>query len=92
MDIKVWLWEMTPDKNQDNIKHQTLDNKVDMISVPIEDNNLSLDEEPHPQILDTLKTRLEFQGNIRLSKSGNSYNLFRDKLKVESDLVTINIS
>ena len=92
MDIKAWLWEMTPDKTQDNIKHQTLDSKVDMISVPIEDNNLSLDEEPHPQILDTLKTRLKFQGSIRLSASGNSYNIFRDKLKVESDLITINIS
>ena len=92
MDIKVWLWEMTADKTQDNIKHQTLDSKVDMISVPIEDNNLSLDEEPHPQILDTLKTRLEFQGSIRLSKSGNSYNLFKDKLTTESDLITINIS
>jgi len=86
----VWLWEMTP-KGEDNNKHLTLSNKVDMVTVPIEDNNLSLEQEPHPEILDTLKSKLEFQGSIRLSASGNSYNIFRDKLEQKSDTVVINL-
>lgn len=87
--LKVWLWEMTP-KGEDNNKHTTLNSKVDMVTVPIEDNNLSLEQEPHPEILDTLKSKLEFQGNIRLSASGNSYNIFRDKLE-QDDTVVINL-
>ena len=90
MDIKTWCWEMTP-KDDDNIRHDKFNSKVDMISIPIEDNNLSLDEEPHPQVLDTLKSKLEFKGNIRLSKSGTSWNLFRDVLDSDSDMVNLSI-
>ena len=90
MNIKAWLWEMTP-KDEDNVKHTNLNSKVDMISVPIDDNKLSLDEEPHPQVLDTLKSKLQFKGNIRLSESGKSYNLFRDELEQDNDSVVIQL-
>ena len=90
MDIKTWCWEMTP-KNDDNIKHDKFNSKVDMISIPIEDNNLSLDEEPHPQVLDTLKSKLDFKGSIRLSASGNSYNIFKNKLDKDDDLVVFRL-
>ena len=90
MDIKSWCWEMTPKEN-DNIRHLEFNSKVDMISIPIEDNNLSLDEEPHPQVLDTLKSKLDFKGSIRLSASGNSYNLFKNKLDKDNDLVVFRL-
>ena len=32
MNIKAWLWEMTP-KDEDNVKHTNLNSKVDMIGV-----------------------------------------------------------
>ena len=84
-------WEQTP-KGEDNIKHNSFNSKVDFISIPIESNNLSLTEEPHPKVLDTIKSRLEFKGNIRLSNSGNSYNIFNDKLDVEDDMVELTIT
>ena len=90
MDIKAWMWEMTP-KDEDNIKHDTLNSKVNMVSVSFKHNDLSLDEEPHPKILDTLKSKLQFKGNIRLSESGKSYNLFRDELEQDNDLVVIQL-
>lgn len=88
--LKSWLWEMTP-TGEDNIKHLNLNSKVDMISIPIDENKLSNTEEPHPQVLDTLKSKLEFKGNIRLSKSGTSWNLFRDVLDNDSDMVNLSI-
>lgn len=91
MNIKAWLWEMTPNKEDDNINHKTFNSKVDMVSIPIEDNKLSLDEEPYPQVLDTLKSKLEFKGSIRLSNSGNSYNLFKNTLDKNNDLVVIQL-
>ena len=91
--LKCWLWEQTPDRDVDNIKHESMSDKVNMVSVPIDENKLPCDANiAHPPILDTLKARLEFKGNIRLSESGKSYNLFRDELEAGSDLVAVNIS
>tara|TARA_R110002167_G_scaffold47802_1_gene141295 strand:+ start:162 stop:461 length:300 start_codon:yes stop_codon:yes gene_type:complete len=90
-EIKAWLWEMTP-KGTDNEKHTSMNDKVDMISIPIESNKLSLTEEPHPKILDSIKYTLKFKGNIRLSNSGTSYNLFRDVLDKDDDMVTFNVN
>ena len=93
INFKAWLWEMTP-KGEDNVKHQSFSSVVDLISVPIEENKLSIsDEGKHPASLDLLMSKLEFKGNIRLSASGKSYNLFRDKLEDTADdtLVTLQI-
>ncbi len=92
--IKMWCWETTP-QGQENIKHKTSqglkDGKVDMVSVHIADNNLSLTEDPHPVILNVLKEKLKFKGNIRLSASGQSYNIFKDVLEDGDDLVKITL-
>tara|TARA_R100000353_G_scaffold58535_4_gene46214 strand:+ start:983 stop:1264 length:282 start_codon:yes stop_codon:yes gene_type:complete len=89
MDIKVTCWEQV--KDSDNTKHTTLNENVDFVSVGITENNLSLTEEPHPKCLDVLKEMIKFKGNIRLSASGNSYNIWRDKLNKDADMVTISL-
>ena len=89
MDIKVTCWQKQ--ENDDNIKHKSMNDNVDFISVPIESNNLSLTEDPHPRCLDTLKQHLNFKGNIRLSQSGNSYVIWRNELNTEDDMVTIDL-
>ena len=92
LTFKSWLWEMTP-KGEDNVKHQSYSSAVDMISIPIDENNLDVDDNgKHPSSLDALMTKLEFKGNIRLSESGKCYNLFRDKLEEGNDLVTFSVS
>ena len=91
--FKTWLWEMTP-QGEDNKKHFELNSKVDLVSVPIEVNDLPNNvDEKYPPILDTLKQKLEFKGNIRLSGSGKSYSLYRDALddSVDNSLVTLSI-
>ena len=90
MKLNTWLWELTPE-NEDNTKHQSMNDKVGLISIPIEDNPQMecSDTDKHPPILDNLKSQLNFKGNIRLSNSGNSWNIFRDKLEVKSDLVPL---
>lgn len=89
MNIKAWLFEMT-EKGQDNVEHKSINDKVDLISVPIKENNLSDNE--IPEILNKIKTELEFKGSIRLSNSGKSYNLYRNKLEKQANLVTLNVS
>ena len=34
--IKSWLWELTP-QGEDNVKHTQMSDKVTMISIPIEE-------------------------------------------------------
>ena len=93
IQLKCWLWERTPDRDDDNIKHDVMSDKVNMVSVPIKENELPCNaNETHPPILDTLKARLSFKGNIRLSESGKSFNLFRDELEAGNDLVTLEMS
>ena len=90
--LKMWCFEMTEDRDDDNIKYREMNSKVDLVSVPIEENNLPVDhKEDHPPILDTLQAKLEFQGSIRLSESGKSWNLFKDVLDTNSDLVKISL-
>lgn len=89
MSIKVTCWQKQ--EGDDNIKVKSMNNDVDFISVPIELNNLSLTEDPHPKCLDTLKKMINFRGNIRLSQSGNSYVIWRDELNTEDDMVTIDL-
>lgn len=89
MSIKVTCWQKQ--ENDDNIKIKSMNNDVDFISVPIELNNLSLTEDPHPKCLDVLKKQINFRGNIRLSQSGNSYVIWRDELNTEDDMVTIDL-
>ena len=92
LTFKSWLWETTP-KGEDNIKHFKLSSKVDMISIPIEENDLSTDtSEEYPPVLDTLMEKLEFRGNIKLSASGKSFNLFRDKLEDSEDSSLVRLS
>ena len=89
MSIKVICWKQQ--ENEDNIKVQSMNDDVDFISVPIELNNLSLTEDPHPKCLDTLKEKINFRGNIRLSGSGNSYVIWRNELNTKDDMVTIDL-
>ena len=77
---------------EDNIFHNSVTEDVDFISVPIETNNLSNTEDPHPKVLDTIKQRLEFKGNIHLSESGKSWNIWRNTLNNEDDMVEIDLS
>lgn len=78
--LKCLLWEKTADRDEKNIVHSQMNDKVSFISVPIEENNLSVTEEPHPKRIDDLKARISFKGNVRLSSSGLSWNIFRDEL------------
>tara|TARA_R100001594_G_scaffold99392_2_gene133892 strand:+ start:154 stop:450 length:297 start_codon:yes stop_codon:yes gene_type:complete len=77
---------------EDSTFHKDVNENVNLLSVPIEKNNLSNTEEPYPKVLDTIKARLEFKGNIKLSESGKSWNIFRDKLDSDDDLVSIDLS
>ena len=79
-EIKATFIEQTEDKLADNVFHSEMNDKVSFISVPIEDNKLSCTEEPHPKRLDDLKARINFRGNIKLSSSGLSWNIFRNEL------------
>lgn len=92
MKLKTYCIEQTEDRTEDNIFHNEMNKDVTLVSVPITENNLSNTEEPHPSILDTLKAKIEFKGNIRLSESGKSWNLFRDELSATSDLVSIDVA
>ena len=74
------MWEQTADRDEKNGVHSEMNDKVSFISVPIEDNKLSCTEEPHPKRLDDLKARINFRGNIKLSSSGLSWNIFRNEL------------
>jgi len=97
-NLSVWLWEQTEDKLSDNIKHKAVDGKVpeqvNLVSVPIEANKLSVsDDGSCPECITLLKSNLQFKGNIRLSKSGTSWNIFKNGMKdAEDDLVVINLS
>ena len=91
--LKVWCWEQTEDKLADNIKHKDINKNVNLVSVPIETNNLPVSSDGNPpEILTTLKSRMAFKGAIRLSKSGTSWNIYRDVLDSEDDLVVLNLS
>ena len=78
--LKCLMWEQTADRDEKNVVHSEMNDKVSFISVPIEDNKLSCTEEPHPKRLDDLKARINFRGNIKLSSSGLSWNIFRNEL------------
>ena len=79
--LKCLMWEQTKDRDEKNIVHSQMNDKVSFISIPIEENNLSCTEEPHPKRLDDLKSRISFKGNIRLSSSGLPWNIFRNELE-----------
>ena len=89
--LQVVAWETTP-KGEDNIKHLDItDSRVDMISVPIVDNNLDCSQEGHPKEIDMLRSKLDFKGSIRLSNSGQSWTLFKDVLDVKSDMIRVDL-
>tara|TARA_R110002020_G_scaffold55591_6_gene154089 strand:+ start:422 stop:733 length:312 start_codon:yes stop_codon:yes gene_type:complete len=94
MELKTYCIEQTEDRTQDNVFHNQMNEDVTLVSVPITENKLSNNpDEKYPPILDTLKSKLEFKGSIRLSESGKSWNLFRDALENKaSDFVSININ
>ena len=88
--LKVWFFEMI--KDDDNIKHSEMSDSVDLISVPITENNLDNNEQvPHPELINRLKSHYSFKGNIRLSNSGKSWCIYRDVLDTSSDLVTVEL-
>lgn len=87
--LKCLLWEKTEEGNENNT-HSEMNDKVDFVSVPLSENNLQVSEDTNkvPQELVDLRSRIEFKGNIRLSNSKKSYNIFRNQLPSQ-EYVTI---
>ena len=44
-----------------------------------------------PKLLEMIKSKYEFKGNIRVSNSGKSWNIFRNAFDADDSLVTITI-
>ena len=84
--LKGTYWIMKENESNEKVLQSDPDFKdrikdVDLVSIPVKDNNLSNDPNQQPDVLNTLRDKLEFKGNIRMSSSGKSWNLFRDELE-----------
>jgi hypothetical protein len=82
--IKGIFWIMNSEGDNEKVlqeDYQSRKSEINLVSIPCKQNNLSTNEDDQPEILNRIRTKLEFKGNIRLSSSGNSWNLFRDPLE-----------
>ena len=86
--MKGIMWQIT-EQGQDNIKHTELVDEVDFVSIPCKENSHPESHDECVSKLEVVKSSLAFKGNIKLSASGKSYNIFRHELDMEDDLVEL---
>ena len=95
-EVKATFIEQTEDKLADNVFHSEMNDNVNLITIAFDKNkhiadHLVTKDGNAPKLLEMIKSKYEFKGNIRVSNSGKSWNIFRNAFDADDSLVTITI-
>tara|TARA_R100000152_G_C6764403_1_gene188983 strand:+ start:49 stop:375 length:327 start_codon:yes stop_codon:yes gene_type:complete len=98
MKLKYVAWIIGETKEDENTKQDKITEETSFISMPTEQSlfeEIEVNEEKHELVQKYLQNKFSFAGNLRLSASGKSYNLYRgdvdtkmEEIEVEKDFLT----
>ena len=91
MQLKYQAWQMGATKQDDNVRQSEITEDTDFISMPEEqfDDSIMSDKSKLESLRVVLIEHFKFDGNLVLSASGKSFNLYRGKLEDNSNAVEI---